>query len=145
MGIEAGDIIFVRGSSPISSIIRYFDKGEFSHVAVAVSDTHIIEAEWNTKSVIKPFKYEDYEVIKLGLTDEQKYALVLKAIQLTGLWYDYLQLLTYIFTDVKLGSPKSLICSELSYHLLKEVGIDVQDSQITPNELYRHLTLMRAG
>jgi hypothetical protein len=140
MVLETGNIIFIRGSSPISDLVRYFDKGEFSHVCIALSDTHIIEAEWSTKSVITPFKYEDYEVINLNLSEEQKDKLIRKAIQLTGRWYDYPQLINYIFSGVRLGSPKNLICSEIAYLLLFEVGIDVGDSNISPNELYHTLS-----
>jgi hypothetical protein len=145
MVIDAGNIIFVRGSSVVSSIVRYFDKGEFSHVAVAVSPTHIIEAEWNTKSIITPFHYKDYEVIDLNLTDEQKDRMIKKAIQLTGRWYDYPQLINYMVTGVKLGSPKNLICSEIAYLLLKEAGIDIGDSNISPNELYKVLGLKQVS
>lgn len=140
MGLKVGDIVFVRGSSFVSKVVRYFDKGEFSHVAVAVSDTHIIEAEWDTKSVIKPIEYKKYEVISLNLTDEQKDRLIKKAIQLTGRWYDYPQLLNYIFGQSRWGSTKNLICSEIVYILLLEIGIDVGDRNITPNELYKYLT-----
>lgn len=70
------------------------------------------------------------------LTDEQKDRLIKKAIQLTGKWYDYPQLLTYIFTKAESGSPKRLICSEIAYELLLEIGIDVEDRNISPNKLY---------
>ncbi|MEH7117223.1 YiiX/YebB-like N1pC/P60 family cysteine hydrolase [Neobacillus vireti] len=139
MGIEAGNLIFVRGRSVISDLIRHFDEGEFSHVCIALSDTHIIEAEWNTKSVITPFHYKDYEVIDLKLTEDQKDKLIKKAIQLTGRYYDFPQLLNYVFKEDKWGSPKNLICSEMAYLLLKEVGIDVGNSNITPNQLYKVL------
>lgn len=138
--MESGNLIFIRGHSVISNTVRLFDKGEFSHVAVAVSPTHIIEAKWNSKSIITPFTYEDYEVIDLNLTEEQKYRLIKRSIQLTGKRYDFPQLLRYIFKGIKSGSPKRLICSEIAYELLKVVGIDVQDRNISPNELYKYLT-----
>lgn len=138
--MEAGDLIFVRGHSLVSSIVRAVDKGEFSHVAMAVSPTHVIEAEWSTKSVITPLHYEDYEVISLGMTEEQKDRIIKKAIQLTGRWYDYPQAVGYLFSR-KWGSPKNLVCSEIVYLLLKEIGLDLGDSNITPNELYTAITL----
>lgn len=140
MGVlQTGDIIFIRGRGIISNTIRAIDRGEFSHVAVALSDTHVIEAEWNTKSIIKPFEHEDYEIVTLMLTDEQKDRLIKRAIQLTGMWYDYPQLLGYMFKGAKYGTPKRLICSEVAYELLLEVGIDVMDRNISPNKLYSYL------
>lgn len=99
----------------------------------------MIEAEWNTKSIIKPFEHEDYEIVTLMLTDEQKDRLIKRAIQLTGMWYDYPQLLGYMFKGAKYGTPKRLICSEVAYELLLEVGIDVMDRNISPNKLYSYL------
>lgn len=138
--MKAGNIIFVRGDSIISKVIRRVDKGEFSHVAVALSDSHIIEAEWSTKSIITPFVHQDYEIVDLNLTKEQEDRLIRKAVDLTGFSYDYPQLLGYIFKEVSLGSPKKYICSEIAYELLKEVDIDVGDRNITPNQLYKLLT-----
>ena len=139
--MDTGDIVFIRGKSIISKLVRYFDKGEFSHVAVAVSPTHIIEADWKTKSIIKPFEYEDFEVVRLNLNEQQKDQLIKDAIQLTGKWYDYTQILGYVLSkeDV-LGSPKRLICSEIAYELLYGLGIDTGDRNISPNELYSFLT-----
>lgn len=141
--METGDLIFVRGHSLISNIVRAVDKGEFSHVAMAVSPTHVIEAEWSTKSVITPVHYEDYEVVSLDLTEEQKDIIIKKAIQLTGRWYDYPQALGYLFSR-KWGSPKNLVCSEIVYLLLKEIGLDLGNPDVTPNELYQGITLSQA-
>lgn len=136
--MRAGDIVFVRGKSPIATLIRLFDKGSFSHVAVAVSETHIIEAEWDTKARIAKMEYDDFEIIDLGLTDKQRDIIVHEGIDLVGMWYDYLQIVGYIFFK-DMGSPKSLICSELAYILLNKVGIDIKDRHIKPNELYKRL------
>jgi len=142
MELEVGDIVFVRGHTALSKLVRLFDKGEFSHVAVAVSESHVIEAEWNTKSIITPFSHKDYEIIRFDLSEVDKDRLIKKAIQLTGRWYDYPQMLGYMFhKETQWGNPKKLICSEIAYELLFEVGIDVKDRNIAPNQLYAALTL----
>lgn len=44
-----------------------------------------------------------------------------------------------MFKGAKYGTPKRLICSEVAYELLLEVGIDVMDRNISPNKLYSYL------
>lgn len=141
--MKAGDIVFVRGTSIISKIIRLFDKGKFSHVAIAISETHVIETNWNMRSKIVEFYYEDYEVVSLALTDSQRQRVPVIASKFVGKWYDYIQVIGYIFNS-RLNNPRHLICSELVYNILSEVGYinDEKLRDITPNELYKILNEM---
>jgi Permuted papain-like amidase enzyme, YaeF/YiiX, C92 family len=140
MGIKAGDILFVRGHSPLSRVIRLFDKGEFSHVAIALSDTHILEAQYYTKTRITPIYFDDYEVISLDLPEHE---LLKISIQLVGKWYDYLQIVGYM-VERKTNNPNQLICSELVASVLYSLG-EVEDYEevkdLTPNELYQYLLI----
>lgn len=145
--IKAGDIIFVRGKSPIARLVQWFD-GEFNHVAIAMSHDKILEAQGGTRSRITDFYFDDYEVIDLQLTDEERDRVVHLGIELVGKRYDYVQIIGYVLRKIfkinehKFNSPKNLICSELVYIILKELGkIPPQDNLIdaTPNELYRYL------
>jgi hypothetical protein len=52
--MNIGDLIFVRSNSLMSKTIKAFD-GEFSHVAVAMSNNRILESEGMTKSRVVPF------------------------------------------------------------------------------------------
>lgn len=139
--MRAGDIVFVRGTSLISKLVRMIDKGEFSHVAIAVSDTQVIEANWYMRSKIVTFHYEDFEIVRLNLTDNQVTQIPLVAKKFEGKMYDYLQVLSYLFKG-RINNPRHLICSELVYNILSEVGYINDDSlrDIKPNELYKILT-----
>lgn len=135
--MKAGDIIFVRGNSLISKLVRLFDNGRFSHVAIAVSETQVIETNWNMRSKIVDFHYKDYEIVTLDLTESQRRHVPFIANKYTGRLYDYLQVISYIFNS-RLNNPRHLICSELVYNILSEVGYVKDDSlrDATPNELY---------
>jgi hypothetical protein len=137
--MKAGDILFVRGDSLLSSAIRLFDKGEFTHVAVAVSETHILEAQYFTKTRITPIYFEDYEIVRLDLPEHE---LLKISIQLVGKWYDYLQIVGYML-DKKTNNPNQLICSEVVATVLYQLG-EIEDynkvKDLTPNELYQYLT-----
>jgi cell wall-associated NlpC family hydrolase len=138
--LKAGDIVFVRGTGLIARLVRLFDKGKFSHVAIAVNENEVIESNWYMKSKIVRFHYEDYEVIRLNLTDGQRQCIPVIASKLEGRMYDYFQVIGYIFNS-RLNNPRHLICSELVYNILSEVGYisDVNLRDITPNELYKYL------
>lgn len=138
--MKAGDVVFVRGTSLISKIIRFFDKGEFSHVAIAVNETEVIEINWNIKSEIVPFYYKDYEIVRLDLTEYQRDQILPIARSLEGRWYDYLQILGFFFNG-KFNDPRKFICSELVYIILSKVRFitDKRIKDYTPNELYQTL------
>jgi hypothetical protein len=152
--MKPGDIIFVQGKSVLSRLIRYFDKGKFSHVAVAISPTEVLEADIFIKSKIRPFNKDDYsliEVIDLGLTEEQRRMMPDIAKEYVGLDYDYPQIFWYAIRRIfgfkgknPLNNPNNLICSELVFHVLDRLGIlselgidgDYRGIDLTPNELY---------
>lgn len=147
--MRAGDIIFVRGKSPLSKIIRFFDKGKYSHVAIAISQTHIIEAQYFTKVRVVENYYKDYDILDLNLSENERSRVAVEGIQYVGKYYDYFQALwyslRYVFnleTSQIWNSPNSMICSELIDLLLYDVGVVREHKYIgnlTPNELYRHL------
>jgi hypothetical protein len=149
--MKAGDIIFVRGSSPLSKLVRFFDEGRFSHVAIAVSDKHVFEANWYIKATIREFHFKDYEIVDLGLTDEERKIITTESFSLIGKWYDFNQIIWYMvmrFLNIKgsniFNSPNMLICSEAIYDLLKKVRkshlVEGLSIDVTPNKLYDHIT-----
>lgn len=154
--MRTGDIVFVRGKTWVSKIIRFFDKGEFTHVAIAVSPHTVIEVERFTRARISPIHYEDYEIVSLGLNIFQQKTIRNHAKTLVGKHYDYWQILGELLEDLfnlkgrnRFNNPNKYICSELVGELLTAAGI-LQDSQevrdFTPNELYeavKHLAETR--
>lgn len=141
--LKTGDVIFVRGNSLLSKAIRYFDEGEFSHVVIAVSNTHIIEAQRFTEVRIVPIYFDDYEVVPMGLGDKAD-EIAHWAISECGKNYDYLQILSYVMNKFfKTGvwnNPNDVICSELVIKMMFHFGmINEIESDMTPNELYRFM------
>jgi hypothetical protein len=146
--MKAGDIVFVRGNSPLSYLIKYLDKGEFSHVAIAVSDNEILEAQYFTRSRITPFYFKDYEIIDLGLSYSHRNKVKELSKSLEGKIYDYFQVFLYFiravfYKELKIyHSPNYILCSELADIILTNIGIIPKDKflgNVTPNELYNYL------
>jgi len=129
--MKRGDLIFVRGKSPLSFLIRFFDKGEFSHVAIAIDENHVIDSQYPLGVRIRHFRFKDYEIIKLPV----KYN-VEKLRKYIGYNYDFKQFIWYMFKVGKVwNTPNQFICSELvSYYLDKP-----EWKNLTPNELYKKI------
>lgn len=137
--MKAGDVVFVRGKSIVSHAIRLFDPGEFSHVCVAVSPTHVVEAEYSTKVRIVPIEYKDVEIVDLKLTDLQRDLLVHLAIQLVGKWYDFYTIFGIMFDKKDWNVKEALICTEVAAALLLGIGFLEDEVSLKPNEFYRYL------
>jgi hypothetical protein len=146
--MKSGDIVFVRGNSLISKLIRLFDKGSFSHVAICLTENIVLEAQYFTTSRTVPFYFTDYEIVDLNLSDSQRERIQDLGLNLVGRIYDYKLILSYFLRRVwnkkiKIyNSPNNYICSELVEILLQDVGAIPKDEQLrdmTPNELYRYL------
>lgn len=145
----AGDIVFVKGHSIIDCLIRLFDPGPFTHVALAVSSTQVIEADLFTNVRIVPFHYEDYEVVSIGLDPVQRVGLQQAANEYVGRQYDYLQLFWYVIDDIfhldgrnLLNSANDVICSEVISDIFIRLEIFEKDEllrDMTPNELYQYV------
>jgi hypothetical protein len=145
--MNTGDIVFIRGKNWISKLIRFFDKGEFSHVAVFVSKNEIIEAQYTTEARIVPFTYKDYEVINMNMTTSQMEFVRILSKDIEGTRYDLKQILLLFIKLVfglgglgKFNDMKQLACSELAGVFLMETGYGGEELiDMTPNELYRYL------
>jgi cell wall-associated NlpC family hydrolase len=142
--VETGDVVFVRSNTWISKLVRHFDKGRFSHVAIAVSNGRVIEAQYNIKSKVRPLKYKSYEVFPMDLTDKQKRHLASILKKYKGKKYDFLLAFSMTSNWFRLDNPNYMICSELAVDILKEIGVlDPNLRDMKPNEFYDYLTVVR--
>ncbi|MCA1800060.1 MAG: hypothetical protein LC650_02055 [Actinobacteria bacterium] len=152
--MRPGDVVFMKPTNWIGKAVTRIDGGPYSHVAIAVSSTHIAEAQGFRFSRIWPIYGKDVLVLDLGLTDEQREQVVHNAISVTGKWYDYRLILGYFIKHtlkfhVKAlwNSKNSLICSELVATILLSVGytgaVDFYHKNISPRELFELLTVQQ--
>lgn len=143
--MQAGDLIFVRQKGVIADIITAVDIGEFDHVAIAVNETDIIEAQYNTKVHIIPNPYLNYEVVALHLGNRAKMAEFSKLY--LGKKYDFTELVRILVRKElhvnwldQFNNGKEVICSELAGDYLEYVGIAPKGEELlAPNELYNNV------
>ena len=144
--MKAGDIVFTRGKGLVSRLIRLFDRGDYTHVAIAVSSTHVIEAQRFVTTRLVKMDYEEYDVLDLNLTPAERQQAIIAAHQFLGRRYDYLQIGWHMAKQLfglkgtfVSNNPNTLICSELVSRVLHEIGyMDHFDTlyELTPNQLY---------
>ncbi|MFJ8247272.1 YiiX/YebB-like N1pC/P60 family cysteine hydrolase [Peribacillus asahii] len=153
--MKRGDIVFIRGKGLKSKLTRLIDRGAFSHVAIAISDSKIIESDVGTRVSVREFSPKEYdyvEVVDLRITIKQRQDVYNSAVQMIGTKYDYVQLIWYGLRRIfglkgnnRLNNPKNVICSEMVFialsraGILKSLGIEETNFRgidLTPNELY---------
>lgn len=157
--IYPGDCILIGGNSFISRGIKFFTNSKYSHVALAVSGTEVIEATAagvEKNSIESLLKHADKICIRRirSLTIEQVEIMKSKAYSLLYENYDTLQFISFIpyFIIRKLfglnlhfllfNSRTKMICSELYAVCAYAAGIKFTSSikkikKITPDDLYK--------
>lgn len=137
--MKIGTVYFVIGDSFISKLIQRVD-GKFSHVAIAISETEVIETNWNIHSKVKVPDYRNCIAIDLNLSAEQQLKLIQNYQKYLGRPYDFFQIIG-LFFKLNLNNKRKLICSELVYNLLVDCGYLKNEglSNISPNGLYNLL------
>jgi hypothetical protein len=153
--IQPGDVILIGGKSWVSRGIKMFTNSPVSHVGIAVSGTHLIEA---TSAGVEKNKIEDVRkhadlfcVRRFpGLTVEQAELMKTKAYGgLLGQGYDFIQLVSlglyfglrklgFTWHMLVPGNASRQICSELvaNCFLTIPVKFRTRTKLVTPADLY---------
>lgn len=149
--MKAGNLVFVQGTHLSELGIEFVTGGPFYHVALAVSDTEIIEALLNGVAKSPVSNYERYAVYEcIGITNEQVEKAVAYAHSHLGESYDYLrdagffmnfilELLHKDRTPSMWAQHGKIICSSLVDLSLRSGGYvlreDRQPGDVTPMSL----------
>lgn len=146
--MKTGDIVFFRGTSPISRLIRFFTKSEYTHVALAIGDKTIIEADRFVNTRIREIQpSEVYEIYRVeDMTELMRRRIAVIAPMFVGYEYDYLQIfgvaLRMIFSRKQnfFNRSNKFICSELIDEVFHNSGVPRKNTRpvgdVTPVELF---------
>lgn len=146
--MKPGDVVFYKGTSFISKVICKLTKSPYSHVALAIDDKRIVEADLFIKTRITELKYENITIMRADLTEEQRRRVVDFARYLVGRSYDYLSVflwllrLTFNINSKGLfNNANRLYCTELIDRCYHYAGIDLvpdrETGDVLPIDLYR--------
>lgn len=108
--LQCGDIILMYNRGPLSKTIRWFlnffqkDEAEFSHVAVAVSETEVADAKWNGIVLHSPFMAlkdaKHYKIVRYKfLTPQAEARLKELLLSKVGSRYNYWRLVLQLFDN----------------------------------------------
>jgi cell wall-associated NlpC family hydrolase len=119
--MKPGDVLFYKGASLIARIIAAVTRSSYTHVALAVGDGQIIEADRFIKTRIRTLQPdEQYDVYEFeGITDETREKLVTAALTLVDYPYDYRQIVrNFIRLVFKrnasfIEAQNAVICSDI--------------------------------
>ena len=158
MNLQPGDIVFFKGKSVFSKLVNYFTSSDITHAAMLISPETMIEANWYKRTNVVKFKYDEKSMeiyrLKEGLDVSQQILVIQSSLQMLDDYYDYFQLINYIFEKFKrrqyinpLNAPNYIICSELIDRTYKELDIDLVHRRslgnVTPKDLHSSRKIVR--
>lgn len=142
------DIIFYKRVGFINRLISWLTKSEYTHVALAVSDTEIIEA--NVFVNVRRIEFDKAEKVVIKrtryLTHEQEKIILNYVNSKLGTKYDYLTIAKKAI-HLLLKRDRAIVdndirvyCSEIVDRAYLKAGIDLVsnrvDGDVTPSDLY---------
>lgn len=112
--MKAGDLVFVKPFTFIGHSITTISGEDYSHIGIAVSPTRIYEAQYRRYTRVTDIYFPEYDVIDMGLTEEQQ-TLLLDYIYnggVLGIKYDLKEVIGWAFQF-------------LLFRICKKINIDV--------------------
>ncbi|HLN63765.1 MAG TPA: hypothetical protein VK464_19770 [Symbiobacteriaceae bacterium] len=153
--MEPGDIMLVRGHSPISRLIQWITRSPYSHAALVANESIIIEADWGIRLRAVRNPYRDYDLYTADPTETQRRTIVAYGRGRIGYGYDLWRLLALALRELFhlrlpfLNAGDRLVCSELIDLAYREAGIDLRpdqpDGYVTPRDLALSPTIRKVG
>lgn len=146
-------VVFFKGTSFFSKLVRFFTRSKFSHAAFQIEDSMLLEAWKNKKdgSVLWTItSYENHtpgteiEIVYIPVTKKIYFQFleICKFIDYVKIPYDFLGVIAFVI-PFKLKINGRWFCSEGVYEILKYLGILKSDTpgwKINPDDLYTLLT-----
>jgi hypothetical protein len=140
MKMEVGDLLFVKGDCYQSRFIRFFLKSDYTHVTIAMDDTHICEVDIFTTMKVMKNPYTEFSLYRLNrkLTNDEKEELrnfLLEKCR-TSKGYDWWRLLSigikkFFRWNIIVHEQDRYFCSEIIDKAYQHIGIDLVKERVT--------------
>jgi hypothetical protein len=146
--MKSGDVVLFKGRSVVSKIISMFTKSEFTHVAIAINERSIVEADRFVNVRIR--NVDDKQIHKVlrctDIDDIQRVAIAARSVTMVGTKYDYAQVVLWflriLFNYKRAGiinNANRVFCSELVDRVYQMEGIDLVPDRGEGDVLVTHI------
>lgn len=138
------DILFYKGTNPVSKLVQAFTNSEFSHVALILDDKHLVEINWSYKLKIRHIKYPEchFQIYRLNehIYEDQATRMYDYMYENLDSKYDFKEILgmvLYRFFKIKPENDvRKFICSSWINECFKSVGIVLSEKDlVSPQDL----------
>ena len=135
-------ILLFRGRGPVSALIRWQTRSQYSHAALLLQDGSVIEA-WQGGGVRRKWlrDWVGVDILSVpGMTDEQWHQAIAFARAQIGLRYDWRGVFRFVSRRRAPGDDR-WFCSELVYAACRSAGVDLlrdtDPAEVSPGMLAR--------
>lgn len=150
MKMQCGDIFFVKNTTFISRLIRWFTKSQYSHCGIFVSNDgiHLYHTEFNMGLKLTHLMYPSEKMEVYRVAGEYNHDKLHEFIQKNiGNKYDFGEIFKVIFSCKKKETDSEYICSNLIFEAYKYAGLDLFDGEMdripTPRDISESKYLVR--
>lgn len=146
MNTSPFNIVFYKGETIISKLIKKLTKGKYSHCALVLMDSyHVVQLDWKTPTSIQHLNYERnmYDVYELTfeLTVDEQIGISQYILDRLSTTYDFKficsRFFNLFFNTKTYNSKDKYNCDELIIDAFRSVGINLLngDEKISPEIL----------
>jgi uncharacterized protein YycO len=131
------DLLFYKGNSIVSKVIKYFTGSTYSHVGLVLDGLHIVEIDWKFPLKIRHLKYNsrNYDIYRIDNLNEKQKEKMLEFVNFKlNTEYDHwenIRFLLWKFFKIKTKDDiDKFNCIEFIVDCFKYAGISLSDKDI---------------
>jgi hypothetical protein len=144
MDLQPFDILFYKGDSFISKLIKKETGSQYSHVALVLDDKHLVEIDrsYNLKINHIGYSKKDFDVYRIdeNITRGQHRIMMDYVYKTLNSQYDYVEIIDILllkaFNTTLMSDQNKFICSTWINACFSQVGIQLSSMEYpTPQDL----------
>lgn len=136
------DLLFIKGDTVNSRIIKFITRSPYSHVAIVLDNYHVMETDIRYPLQIRHTSYpiNSFDVYRFHreLTDNEKSLMDAYLMEKLQTKYDIARTISnglFLLFNIPIrNAVKRLNCTEVAFDMYKAAGIDL-GAELTPRDL----------
>ncbi|WP_026678228.1 hypothetical protein [Fictibacillus gelatini] len=145
------DLLFIKGTTLSSKIIRAVTSSPYSHVAIVLDSYHVVETDIRYPLQIRHISYPKRKVdvyrFYRDFTEKEKAAMKSFIMENLHTQYDIVRTVSnglFIMAKIPImNAVKRMNCTEAAYEMFLAAGIDLEVNDLTPKGLVNSKKLIK--